>query len=284
MWISILALMLASITLFSGGVYLVTRRRHFARQIYQKKLESALADGILTPEEVAELDHIRAEKELTQAEVRMVARAIYRGALREVLEDERLSHEEDQALRALQVQLGLSEADLGSDLTHLSRLRMLARVETGDLPIVDSPIALVPQERCHWVVQCTLADELDLPRSVGSEISGIRLNVLGSERFSAEGERDELRPNERILPTDIGILAVTTRRTVFQGAKRTISIPHARLEGITLHADGLRMDEIGGSTRGYLLVDDAELTTAILLQAARRRRTEIRPTRSGLSA
>jgi hypothetical protein len=284
MWSSLMALVLGTFALGAVLLVLLTRRRRKARVLYQRKLESALADGILTAEEIAELDHFRAERDLSQAEVRMVARAIYRGALRQAMAGARTSGEEDAALRQLQGQLGLTEADLGSDVTHLSRLRMLARVESGDLPVVDSPIALVPNEYCHWVVQCTLADELDLPRSARTELRGARFEITGDAPFHAGGERAPLRPSERVLPTDLGILVVTSRRTVFQGAKRTISVPHARLQGITLYRDGVQLDEIGGAARGYLLVDDEELTTALLLQAARRRRAEIRPSRSGRSA
>ncbi len=252
--------------------------------MYQKKLERALADGMLTPEEAAELEYIRAEKELTPAEVRMVARAIYRSALRDAVQASGPGHDEDTKLRALQVQLGLTDADLSNDLTHLGRLRMLARIEADELPVVDSPVALVPQEQCHWVVQCTLADELGLPPSSRTQLRGISVSVPGEAPFSAVGERAALRPNERILATDIGILAVTSRRTVFQGVKRTRSIPHARLDGVTLFADGLRLEELSGYQRGYLLVDDAVLTTAILIRAARKRRAEIRPTRSDRTA
>lgn len=284
MWMWILVLLLAAAALsLAAGLWLAHRRRR-ARLYYQRRLEAALADGMLTPDEVAELDGIREAGELTHVEVRMVARAIYRGALRDALQDSRLTPEEDVALRQLQMQLGLSEADLGSDLTQLSRLRMLARVEAGELPAVDSPIALVPHERGHWVVQCTLADEIDLPRSARTEPRGVRLDIPGTTPFHADAERTLLRPSERILPIDIGILVISDRRTVFQGAKRTLSVPHARLDAVTLFGDGLRLDEVGGGTRGYLLVDDAELTAAVLLQAARLRRAQIRPTRSGRSA
>lgn len=281
---SILALLLASVILLAAGVFLLQRRRHSARQLYQKQLEGALADGALTADEMAELERIRTEKDLTRAEVRIVARATYRGLLRDALRDARLSAEDDAALSQLQAQLGLSEADLGRDVTHLSRLRLLARVEAGDLPLVDSPLALVPNEQCSWVVQCTLADELRLPRSPRTELHGTTLDIGNGGVFRAGPRRSALRPNDRILPTDLGILVVTTRRTMFQGAKRTLSVPHARLERILLYADGLRLDEVGGRDGVFLLVDDAELTAAILLQAARRRRTEIRPTRSGRSA
>lgn len=281
---SILALLLASAIFLAAGVLLLQRRRHSARQLYQQKLEGALADGVLTADEMAELERIRTEKDLTRAEVRMVARATYRGLLRDALHDARLSAEDDAALRHLQAQLGLSESDVGRDVTHLSRLRLLARVEAGNLPVVDSPLALVPHERCSWVVQCTLADELRLPRSPRTELHGTTLVVTSRSPFNAGHRRSALRPNDRILPTDLGVLVVTSRRTVFQGAKRTLSIPHARLEHIVLYADGLRLDEVGGGDGVFLLVDDAELTAAILLQAARLRRAEIRPSRSGRSA
>jgi hypothetical protein len=56
------------------------------------------------------------------------------------------------------------------------------------------------------------------------------------------------------------------------------------LEHILLYQDGIRMDELGAESRGFILLEDAELTAAILLQAARRRREEIRPTRRGRTA
>ncbi len=207
-----------------------------------------------------------------------------RGALRSALADARLTPEEDQQLIRLQQQLGLSEEDLGEDVNRLARLRLLARVEAGELPTVESPLPLVPREVCHWVVQASLADRLEMPGRPRLEPQGVTLAVTGGRRFSAAGHRAALRPNEEILPVDLGMFVVTSRRTLFQGAKRTVSIPHARLESVVLFADGLRLDESVDSARGFILVEDAELTAAILLQAARRRREEIRPTRRGRSA
>ncbi len=251
--------------------------------LYQRRLEAALADGTLTPDEVAELDGLKMAKELTQAEVRMAARAIYRGALRDVLADDRLGADEDQRLRELQAQLGLSDDELARDHTHLSRLRLLAQVEAGQLPEIDAPIPLVPHERCYWVVQASFAERIGGSRDDG-ELAGVRLAIAGTSPFRVIGERAELRPDETILPIDLGILVVTSRRVVFQGAKRTVSIPHARLEALVLYQDGLLPEEIGGHSRGYLLVDDADLTAAILQQAARKRRSEIKPLRPEKSA
>lgn len=277
-------LLLVVAAAIAGGIAWRRSTRRAARRLYRTTLESALADGMLTHEEIEELDRVRREKDLTAAEVRMVARTIYRGALRAALNDEQLSPEEDQTLARLQLQLGLSERDLGEDSQRLARLRLLAQVSRGELPRVDSPIALAPQEICHWVVQATRADRLELPRRSRAAIAGVRLAVAGTDPFSASGTREALRPNEEILPADIGMLVVTSRRAVFQGARRSESVAFARLDHIMLYADGLRIVESGGHESGFLLVEDAEVTAAILLQAARRRREEIRPTRHGRSA
>jgi hypothetical protein len=282
-WSSVLLALLSLVALIAVLAWQARRRRVRARQLYQRRLETALEDGLLTPDEVDELERLRVDEDLSPAEVRVVARAIYRSALKDVLADAKLTDEEDAALRRLQTQLGLQERELGRDHVQLSRLRLFAQVESGRLPVVDAPIPLVSEEICHWVVQASLAERLGHPRS-GPPPRGVSFRVAGPEPFHVDGDRDALRPLESILPIDLGVLIVTSRRTVFQGAKRTLSVPHARLETLVLHDDGLRLDELGGNTRGYVLVDDAELTAAIVLQAARRRRADIRPVRSGRSA
>jgi hypothetical protein len=143
--------------------------------------------------------------------------------------------------------------------------------------VIEVPIELVPHERAHWLVQAAFAERLDLPRPGRRDLRRVTLQVEGASPFSADGERDALRPAEDILPSDLGIVVITSRRTVFQGAKRTVSIPHARLLSLHLYADGFAVDELDGDVRGYFLVDDAELTGAVLLHAARKRRREIRP-------
>jgi hypothetical protein len=255
-----------------------TRRRR-ARLEYRRLLQGALDDGVLSADELEQLEAVRKDGELTPEEVRMAALAIYRGALRDAAADARLTPDEDAALRQLQEQLGLTEQDLGDDLTPLSRLRMLARVAEGHIPETHAPVALVPDERCHWVVQSTLAERISMPSAARRELAGSVFGVLGSDPFVATGARDALRPADDILPTDIGTLVITSRRTIFQGARRTISVPHARAETVTLYGDGVRVEELGQSARRYFLVEDPELACAVLLQAARRRRTEIQPAR-----
>ena len=279
----LLSLAVIAASLAIGGIYLSRRRRRHRRR-YERVLAQAVADGVLSPDEHEELERLRREKDLTAGEVRMAARAIYRSALREAAADDVLTPEEDEALRRLQAALGLSEADLGADLTHVSRLRMLARITEGHLPAVKSPVPLVPGEVCHWVVQCTLADRLAIPTGRASTLRGTTWPVQGDSAFAPTRHLSALRPADDVLPTDLGMLVVTSRRTVFQGARRNLSVPHARVESLTVFTDGLRLDELRPTPQRYFLVDDPDLTAAMLLHAARKRRLEIRPAARGRSA
>lgn len=254
------------------------RRRRRARQLYQEHLERALADGILTAEEVQELEALRAAKDVSGAEARMVAIAIYRRALRDVGADARVTVEEDERLRQLQQQLGLTDADLSADRQQMQRLRLLAAVERGRLPEVAPPFPLEKEELGRWVVHATLCEPLALRRAARVEPAHLSFAVVSEEPFHADGPREPFGRDPDILPVDLGMLVVTSRRSIFRGAKRRFDLPHARLGRLDLFRDGLRLH--GTDAARFLLLEDAELTGAVLLTAARQRRAEL----SGLPA
>ena len=193
----------------------------------------------------------------------------------DAIADSRITEEEDETLRRLREQLDLTDEDLAGDVAQLQRIRIFAGVERGELPHVDAPQPLAEGEVCHWVVQGTLADQLIVPGRRTSLLA-LSFDVAASTPFSASGTRSELRPSQEILPRDIGIAVITNRRTLFHGAKRTVSIPHMKLRKLDLFQDGIALEEADPAHTSFILVQDPELTAAILLCAARKRQTELR--------
>ncbi|HEX6558729.1 MAG TPA: hypothetical protein VF021_04685 [Longimicrobiales bacterium] len=251
------------------------QRRRRSRRLYQQHLERALADGILTEAEAQELASVREERDLSAAEVRMVAVSLYRRALKDAVADARITEEEDETLRRMRHQLGLSDQDLAEDVAQLQRIRLFAGIERGDLPLIDSPVPLAEGEVAHWAVQGTLADQLVVPgRRTG--LRAISFEIDGSATFSASGERSALRPSSEVLPTDLGFVLITNRRTMFRGARRTVSIPHMKLRTLDLFQDGVALAETDPPHSSFLLVSDPELTAAVLLCAARKRQSELK--------
>jgi hypothetical protein len=264
-----------AILLAAGSVVVLKRRRVRGRRLYQQHLERALADGILTDDEARELASVRDERDLSAAEVQMVAVSLYRRALQDAIADYRITEEEDETLQRLRGQLALSDRDLAQDVEQLQRIRLFAGVERGELPRVDSPIPLADGELCHWVVQSSVADQLIVPGR-GTSLLSIHFDLDTSAPFSASGQRSQLRSSLEILPKDIGFMLVTSRRTMFQGARGSINIPHTKLRSLELFQDGIALDETDPPHASFLLVSDPELTAAVLLCAARKRKNELK--------
>jgi hypothetical protein len=275
---TLLVLLLASVILGIVAVSWRHRRHRRALAAYRRELESALADGVISDDEARELEELRARGRLSHAEVRMAGLTVYRRALREAAADGRLTAAEDEGLRRLQAQLGLSAAELGSDRPQLQRLRLLARIEGGWLPRVEQDCGTDVDEACHWVMRGTLCRLLSGPAFPDGVPTGEFHALDGDPSLRTDEERAALAPDPRILPEDPGIVIVTSRRIIFRGAKRKLTLPHLRLRSVTLHGDGLRLDLEDPATPFYLLVEDPELTAAIVLRAARHRHAELRGT------
>jgi hypothetical protein len=258
----------------SAGVTVVRYRRLHGRRLYQESLERALADGILTEAEARELKTVREQRDLTEAEVRMVALSLYRRALRDAVADSRITAEESEELAVLRTHLGLSDRDLRNDASQLRRICVLSEVEREHLPHIDAPIPLANGESCHWVVQARLADRLAAPGRT-TELRSVNFDVASNVHFSAEGERTDLASSDEVLPTDLGVVVITNRRILFRGARRTVVVPHMKLTRLELYKDGIGLEQTDAPQRNFLIVDDPELTAAILLCASRIRRREL---------
>jgi hypothetical protein len=271
--LALIILLAAAVLAVAITAILFLRRRHRrGRLLYQAYLEQALEDGVLSTEELNELDAIRAKSDISEAETRMVALAVYRRALKDAAADARITEQEDATLRTLQQQLGLSEQDLRGDREQLQRIGLLAQAERGQLPSILSPLPLEPGETAHWVVHGTLCERIALPGSARTEPASQYFPIAGTEPFRASETRSPLAVDPAVMPRDLGVLSITSSATVFRGAKRNVRILHDALRGFALFADGVRLDTLTSESSSYFLVSDPELTGALLLRAARDRR------------
>ncbi len=251
------------------GMWLFRTRRRQHRALYQRQLESAVADGVLTPEEMRQLEQLRAQGALSDAEVRMAAVAVYRRALADAMADSRITADEEKTLARMQTLLDLRDQDLEADADHLRRMRLLAQLEAGRLPSVDAPIELATGETAHWTVQATLCERMALTGRSGAEPEHILFDVASAEPFSAARPRQPLGTSPQILPVDLGVLTITERACRFRGARSDVIIDHGRLRRVALYQDGIRLDVADPTGSRYFLVSDPELTAAVLLTAAR---------------
>lgn len=122
--------------------------------IYQTALVDRLSKWGLRPDHETFLSELREAMLLSDEHVdrlhRAAARTVVAQAEAEALSDVRLSPDEEAELTALADGFGVRWPTAVSDRSRLERLREYWRLDNDDLPVVDTPIALMEGERVHY--------------------------------------------------------------------------------------------------------------------------------------
>jgi flavin-binding protein dodecin/DNA-directed RNA polymerase subunit F len=152
------------------------------RNLYRRLLEHCLADHELSPNESADLSHLRTILKLPDEEIRAihddVARVFYGRAMDQVLDDYHLDPEEEQFLRRLRSDLGICEelaGQLREEGSGRARQRFLSRT------IANDSVVVAPRE---IKLELTGSSETTLEDAVRRAID--EANRAGAQLLSAE--------------------------------------------------------------------------------------------------
>jgi len=233
---------------------------------YRHALRRAVQDGLIGTEEATALSALRRENSITDAEASRIAIDVFREVATEVGSDRKLTREEDNLLRDLQVSLGLRDETIESELRELARLRLLSEIQTGMLPMIPSPILLKKAEVCHHKEDAELWEDVTKSRYEGG-YSGFSFRIMKGVRYHVGGSRGHRVGWQEFQATDRGQLIITNKRVVFVGGRKTIDTPYAKLLNIHVFEDGIQVNRASKRRREVLKVADPELTASIIATA-----------------
>jgi hypothetical protein len=242
---------------------------------YAEAFSEAVADEKLTEEELARLEKLavalrlpeRARRKAQEVPIQDVVERV----LARVVADRRLSPGEEQALRDLQRNLGVSELRFGpATQVALDKYALLWRIENGELPFIagPSPVQLQDGELCHlacrsfWHEQRSYAARAERPGAPASSVKvprGLTYRVDGASA-PKRVQRDGL------APVDWGLLYVTSRRLVFIGQKTKETLRFDGLTGIEVYADAIVLEKTSGRRPHLFLEGDVEVIAAVIAE------------------
>ncbi|MGQ9533355.1 MAG: hypothetical protein ACUVTQ_11235 [Desulfotomaculales bacterium] len=172
----------------------------------------------------------------------------------------------EEALQAL----GLDPAEFRKEQDLMRRFLFLTEVRAGRLPDVPAPIILQPGEVCHWVTLCRLLEERVVRREYVGGSRGVSIRLAKGLYYRVGGHRGRVVSERAIVPVDEGELVVTSRRVVFNGRIRTLSVPYGKLVDVHAYRDAVVLARAGKKKPEALAVDDPELVATIIRVAATR--------------
>lgn len=127
------------------------RQRSKDKKEFFDTILRAAEDGVLTDEEIAQIQARYKELGLTQDDLKGIRVQAYNAALRAVKNDGIVTAEEEAELGKLQQFLKTPESEIAKSKKELARLRLLTEIQNGNPPSVSVPnVILQKSETAYW--------------------------------------------------------------------------------------------------------------------------------------
>lgn len=182
----------------------------------------------------------------------------------QAIADHRVSPDEDRGIADLLQALGARTEMDAATSTHIARFRRLWQVENGTLPVLSVPLVLQKHEICHTKADVTYCEIRTITRRIDYHGPRARIRIAKGLSYSV-GSISPRRVTEEVLThLDVGTLYVTSKRVLFNGASRNVSIPLVSIVDFTVYADAIGIEKAAGKEKVFLCEGDRELLGAVL--------------------
>jgi hypothetical protein len=238
---------------------------------FKKAISEVIADGEVSEDERAALKELAARLRLPEeAQLQLYAeqaKALFVESYRVSLADERFSPEERSRIDDTARKLGV-DARLDPEMrAKVDRFAFLWQIENGQLPVISAPINLQKGEVCHFTCQVewselrTHTKRIDYAGPTGS------IRIARGIRFRVGSIVPRRVTAEELTLIDQGTLYITSKRVLFNGAKKNTTIRHSALLGVQPFADGMVLEKATGRSPHLRVLGDTEVAVAILCGA-----------------
>jgi hypothetical protein len=227
----------------------------FKRRNFRKELEKALADGVLTDDEVSYLEAHSDELGIEQEFVNEIMREHFNTRVasikKKVEQTHRFSPDDEAGIRKIANDMKM-QLDLGPEF---KATRCLWAWENG-YPIrpepMAAPILLGGNEACYLGTVAKWKQVKTIKERAGSSGFSTSVRIMEGLSYQVSTVKPEYHTREGLVDISDGTLYVTNKRVIFEGAGRTTSIPYGRLVGLQGYTDGIELKKTTGKNDFFM--------------------------------
>jgi hypothetical protein len=186
----------------------------------------------------------------------------------EVLADDHLTAEEEDALGAVAEAMDVDQADVERNGEVFTRLQV-AKLNDGRLPVVQQPRLMAKKgEVVHLETAAALMKEVAVREWHGAS-QGVSFRVAKGVRYRVGATRGHLvTVGTQLQVADSGILAITSTRAAYLGDRKTLDMPYAKVMGMHQYSDAIQFSLSNRQTAPLFRVSTNTDVLGALLTAA----------------
>jgi len=235
---------------------------------YERAVQRAIADGVVTAEERSALerlgDALRLSPAIRDHIYRRPVEELLHSALVERVADRRLSPDEFRTFAALASNLGVNPTlDEATERT-MHRYALFWRIEHGDVPRIDAPIQLQRGEVCHFQAPAQWLEHRKQTSTIGYYSQGVSIRVVRGVYYRVGASRPHRVTTEGLVPIEQGMLYITNKRVILDGQTRNFALRLSSLIAFQSYSDGVVLEKASGKNPHLIVNGDAELAAVLL--------------------
>jgi hypothetical protein len=241
------------------------------RELYRARLQSALRDSHLSDAEKTALESMATSFGLDHA----IQQAVYKEEVLKVVQqafdasiaDKRLTTAEDQRLTEMASNFGVTWTHDDATRTLVERFRLLGRISSHDIPEIQANILLQRGEKCYAQFPCRLHEKRSVTKAVRYSGPGGRVRIMKGLSWRFGYVNVSRVTSEELRQIDSGTLYITSKRLLFDGQSKNVSVAFKKIIHFTLYKDGIQIEKDSGRDPYFLGDGDIELL-GVTLEAA----------------
>jgi len=239
----------------------------------QNRLFAAIGEVIRNPVTPAagQLPALTAASGLDAASLARMRGVAMGTRLDELLDDDYLSDEEENAFMAGLQSLGISAHDIIVALGPNYSKMQIASFNAGRLPSLDAySIMLKKGEVAHLEERVQLMKEVTLRETRGG-YGGFSFPVTKGVRFRTGAfKAHSVVVGTAIQVADVGTLTVTSQRVVFSGSRKTLEFLLPKIVGIQVFTDGVQIAVSNRQNPSLFKLGDGQVMAAAINAAVQK--------------
>lgn len=226
------------------------RTEHVAsvhREVFEQYFYDCYRDAVLDDKEQNDLNRLLTVFELPQKTLTDLLAVQFMKKVSDISADRRLTAAEEQELAQTAEHLGLNQQQVDNILVpqraELTLFRLLSRLESESLPVIDPPGGFVKKKResVHWIVPDVIFFEERMQTSYSGVSQGVSFRIAKGVSYRVGGHRGNIRRTPQMTEIDRGRLVITDERIIFLGTRRRQISEFKKLVEFQLFSDGLQI-------------------------------------------
>ncbi len=239
-----------------------------AGRIYGEAVSAAIVDRRLDPDERDFLERLQAQLRLPDEIVTRIHAHAARWHVEQLVKaadaDERLSPAEEAELDLLARNLRVEIQYGARTRRRLEKFRLYWLIENGDVPEIETEIALQRGERCSFAIDADWYEPRRVTRRVQSSCRPLRIKIAKGAYWRV-GDLGVQRVSEDVMRfVDSGRVFVTSKRLLFQGARGDTPISVNAIADFTAYANGVEIERHDAPNVFLRITRDVDLVAMLV--------------------